>query len=61
MGAEIEIDGSFYGHTPVELPLSEGEKTIRITLKGFHPWERKLRVVHGAQQNVNVDLERISS
>jgi len=61
MGAEIEIDGSFYGHTPVELPLSEGEKTIRITMKGFHPWERKLQVVHGGQQNINVDLERISS
>jgi ATP-dependent Clp protease ATP-binding subunit ClpA len=61
LGAEIEIDGAFYGNTPAELPLPEGEKTIRLTLKGFHPWERKLQVVHGGQQNVNGELERLPS
>lgn len=61
LGAEIEIDGLFYGHTPAELPLPEGEKMIRIRLKGFHPWERKLQVLHGGQQNVNAELEHLSS
>lgn len=61
LGAEIEIDGAFYGNTPAELPLPEGEKTIRLILKGFHPWERKLQVIHGGQQNVNAELERLSS
>ena len=61
LGAEIEIDGAFYGNTPAELPLPEGEKTVRLTLKGFHPWERKLQVVHAGQQNVRGELERIPS
>jgi ATP-dependent Clp protease ATP-binding subunit ClpA len=61
LGAEIEIDGAFYGNTPAEPPLPEGEKTIRLTLKGFQPWERKLQMLHGGQQNVNAELERLPS
>ncbi len=60
-GAEIEIDGVFYGHTPAELPLSEGQKTIKLTLKGFQPWERTLQVVPGGKQNVIAELERLPS
>ncbi len=61
LGAEIEIDGAFYGNTPAQLPLPEGEKTIRLTLKGFQRWERKLQVLDGASQNVHAEMERISS
>jgi PEGA domain/Clp amino terminal domain, pathogenicity island component len=61
LGAEIEIDGAFYGNTPAQLPLPEGEKTIRLTLKSFQTWERKLQVLDGASQNVHAELERISS
>ena len=59
MGAEVEIDGAFYGNTPAQLPLPRGEKTIRLTLKGFGLWERKLQVVEGGQQNVHAELERL--
>ena len=61
LGAEIEIDGVFYGNTPAELPLPEGEKAIRLTLKGFQPWERKLQVLHGGRQGLHADLERLPS
>jgi PEGA domain/Clp amino terminal domain, pathogenicity island component len=61
MGAEIEINGAFYGNTPAQLPLPAGEKTIRVTLKGFHPWERKLQMVQGGQQNINAELEPLTS
>jgi PEGA domain/Clp amino terminal domain, pathogenicity island component len=61
MVAEIEIDGAFYGNTPAQLALPAGEKTIRLTLKGFHPWERKLQVVDGGQQNVHAELEPVTS
>ena len=60
-GAEIDIDGTFYGNTPAQFPLPGGEKTIRLTLKGFQPWERKLQVVEGGSQNVHAELEPISS
>ena len=36
-GAEIEIDGAFYGNTPARIAAPEGEKTIRLTLKRLSP------------------------
>ncbi len=60
-GAEIEIDGAFYGHTPAELPLPEGEKTIKLTLAGHRIWERKVRVIQGGKQNIIAELERVPS
>ena len=59
--AEIEIDGAFYGHTPAELPLPEGEKTIKLTVPGYRTWERKVRVIQGGKQNIIAELERIPS
>ena len=40
-GADVEVDGVFLGSTPAELPLAAGERSLRITKKGFSPFERK--------------------
>lgn len=56
-GADIEIDGVFLGSTPAELPLSVGERTLRITKKGYTPFERKLEVVAAGKQSISADLE----
>jgi serine protease Do len=56
-GADIEVDGAFLGSTPAELPLAVGERTLRITKKGYKPFERKLRVVPGGKQTLSADLE----
>lgn len=56
VGAEIEIDGKFVGHTPAELPLAAGEWNIRITKTGFLPWERKLLALPYSKQNIAADL-----
>jgi hypothetical protein len=61
VGAEIQIDGAFYGNTPAHLPLPEGERLITLTLKGFRPWERKSQVLHGGRQNLHAELEPLSS
>ena len=58
-GAEVEIDGAFYGNTPAHLPLAAGERSIKLTLKGYRPWERRLQVMEGGNQNVIAELERI--
>jgi hypothetical protein len=60
-GADIEVDGTFYGHTPAQLPLPEGERTVRIKLAGFQPWERKVQVMQGARQSLTATLERLPS
>lgn len=59
-GADIEVDGTFLGNTPAEVPLAVGERTLRITKKGYRPLERKLQVVSGGKQTISADLEQTS-
>jgi len=54
--ADVEVDGKFVGNTPSSVSLSAGEHTVKITKKGFKPWERKL-TVSGGSANVNAELE----
>lgn len=57
LGAEIEIDGAFFGNTPAELPLAVGERSIKLTKKGYQPWERQFLVIAGGKQTISPDLE----
>jgi curli biogenesis system outer membrane secretion channel CsgG len=45
IGADVEVNGIFYGNTPLDLPLEEG-KTLEITvsLGGYEPWIKKIFV-----------------
>ena len=54
--ADVEVDGKFVGNTPSSVSLPAGDHTIRITKKGYKPWERKL-TVSGGTANVNAELE----
>jgi hypothetical protein len=56
-GADIDVDGAFLGNTPGDVPLTVGERTLRITKKGYKSWERKLQVVSGGKQTISADLE----
>jgi hypothetical protein len=56
-GADIEVDGIFVGTSPAELPISSGERTVRITKKGFDTFERKMQIVAGGKQTISADLE----
>jgi len=58
VGANIEIDGAYLGNTPAEVPLAVGERTVRLTKKGYEPWERKLQVLAGGKQTISADLEQ---
>jgi len=55
-GADIEVDGMFVGTSPAELPISSGERTVRITKKGFDTFERKMQIVAGGKQTISADL-----
>jgi serine protease Do len=59
-GSDIEVDGVFLGNTPAELPLAVGERTLRVTKKGYKLWERRLQVVSGGKQTISADLEQLS-
>jgi hypothetical protein len=53
--ADIEIDGDFLGSTPSSVSLAPGDHVVRLTKKGFQPYERKLRV-GGGSINLVVEL-----
>jgi len=55
-GADIDVDGVFIGTTPAELPINSGERTVRITKKGFNTFERKMQIAGGGKQSIVADL-----
>jgi two-component system, NarL family, nitrate/nitrite response regulator NarL len=59
-GAAIEVDGKFLGSKPEELPLALGLRTIRVSKKGFKPYQRTVQVLSGGAQRISVDLEPTS-
>ena len=56
-GAEIEVDGVFLGSTPADLPLTVGQRKIKISKRGFKTYERVIQVLKGAAQRISVELE----
>jgi curli biogenesis system outer membrane secretion channel CsgG len=47
-GADVEIMGIFYGNTPCEIPLEEGEVLeIKVSLGGYEPWIKRVNIYEG--------------
>jgi ATP-dependent Clp protease ATP-binding subunit ClpC len=59
-GATIEVDGVFVGHTPAELRLATGERTISITKQTYKPCQCKLHVLPGSKQAIFAELEPVT-
>ena len=58
-GADIEIDGVFLGNTPSDLAIAEGKRVVRITKKGYQPYERTLQVQSGGSQRIAAELDPV--
>ncbi len=56
-GAEVEIDGAFYGNTPGLIRLSPGLHTITVRVAGFVPWKRDLNIAPGSNLIVKATLQ----
>jgi serine protease Do len=56
-GADIEVDGVFLGNTPSDVSLSEGLRVVRVTKKGFKPYERTIQVQPSGTQRITVELD----
>lgn len=54
--ALIEIDGKPRGFTPVVVTLPAGAHRLRLTLDGFHPLERTVKVRPEQQERVHLEL-----
>ena len=57
-GADIELDGAFVGSAPSTISVASGEHTVRITKKGYQPYEKKLRTT-GGTISLRADLDAI--
>ena len=43
-GADVEIDGVFYGNAGAEISIPSGQHEITISLAGYNPWQKKVMV-----------------
>ena len=43
-GAQIFVNGSFRGRTPMELKVPSGKCEIRLSLPEYYEWEAQLRL-----------------
>ena len=57
-GAEIYVDGVFSGSTPSKLALKIGERSLRVTRRGFKDWERRILLDPSSSKVVNAILEK---
>ena len=55
-GADVEINGVYYGNTPLTLQLNPGIHQVTISLAGFSPWEKRINAYEGLE--VKATLER---
>lgn len=58
-GAQIFLDGSFAGESPLELELNEGEHSLRLKSFGFHEAIRTVNAVAGQDDSLAVTLEAL--
>lgn len=60
-GADIEVDGVFLGNTPSDVTVVEGQRVVRVTKRGFKPYERTILAQPNGAQRIAVELDPIDS
>ncbi len=58
VGAEIELDGVYYGNTPGLIKLPTGLHTITVRHAGYEIWKRTLNIGPGSNLTVKADLAK---
>jgi PEGA domain len=55
-GADVEVDGAFVGSTPSTVTLASGDHMVRVSKKGFQPYEKTLHT-SGGKVNLRAELD----
>jgi len=58
-GADIYVDGQFYGNGPAILKLKPGEHTIKVILSGYREWSREISTEVGTEAHLSASLEKL--
>jgi hypothetical protein len=57
-GAEVYVDDSSVGKTPITLNLKPGRHYVRMFARDYKNWSQQITVVAGSQANVGATLEK---
>jgi hypothetical protein len=57
-GAEIYVDGKFFGSTPSTLQVAEGNRLLSVRSPGFQNWDRDMQLTAGSDINVEAKLPK---
>lgn len=55
-GAQVFVDASFKGKTPLEIPLTPGSHEIRLNLPDYYEWEARIQIDKQKPAPLNVRL-----
>jgi len=58
VGADILINGTSRGSTPLRLQIPPGRHVIEIRLAGYRTWTRNMVVDPGSKPSVRASLEK---
>jgi hypothetical protein len=56
--ADISIQNQFYGKTPMEIGLDQGNYDLKITKKGYRPYRIEVTVRRGETNHVDASLKK---
>jgi hypothetical protein len=59
VGAEVDVDGSYWGTTPTSdlTRLPAGTHSVLVKKSGYKDWERKIDLTRGDDRTINAELE----
>jgi S1-C subfamily serine protease len=57
-GAEVYVDDSFIGKTPITLRLRAGQHYLRMFTKDYKNWSREVQVEAGSEAHLTITLEK---
>jgi hypothetical protein len=57
-GADVFVDGQFYGNSPATLKLKPGKHTIVVKMAGYKDWSRDLATDAGTEAHLSATLEK---
>ncbi len=53
-GADLEVDGVYFGNVGGEIELTEGLHSVVVSLPGYERWEKKVMIKQGAKFNASL-------
>ena len=57
-GADVYVDGQFYGDSPATLKLKPGKHTIGVRMAGYKNWSRDIATDAGSEAHLSATLEK---